>query len=74
MLDTEFPALGTPSNYIKKALIVQLLYQEICLMVATEEEGTQDIPVTVAHGTQVIHAIEGMEDALTDRGITNGYA
>jgi hypothetical protein len=28
-----------------------------CLMVATEEEGTPD-----THGTQVIHAIEGIED------------
>ena len=65
--------LGIPSIYIKKALIVPLSFLKICLMVATEEEGTHDIPDTVdAHGTQVIHAIEGIEETLTDRGITNG--
>ena len=74
MLDMEFLTLGIPLIYIKKALIVPLSFLKVCLMVATEEEGIQDIPVTVAHGTQVIHAIEGIEDALTGRGITNGYS
>ena len=75
MLDMEFLILGIPLIYIKKALIVPLSFLKICLMVATEEEGTADILGMVAHGTQVIHAIEGIEDAtqVTDGGhITNG--
>lgn len=74
MLDMVSQILGTPLSYIKKALIVPLSFLKICLTVATEEEGTHGIPVTVdALGTQVIDAIEGIEDTLTGRGITNGY-
>ena len=38
-----------------------------------EEDGTQD--TQVALGTQVIHAIEGIEDVdpITDGVITNGF-
>jgi len=75
MLDMEFLTLGIPLIYIKKALIVPLSFLKICLMVATEEEGTHD--TLDAHGTQVIHAIEGIEegDHIIHGGhITNGYS
>ena len=44
-------------------------------MVVMEEDGTHD--TLDAHGTQVIHAIEGIEgideDPITDGVLTNGF-
>lgn len=66
--------LWIPSHYIIKAHIGDPPHLTLrCLMVAMEEDGTHD--TLDAQGTQVIHAIEDIEDVdpITHGGhITNG--
>ena len=53
--------LGTLSHYMGKTQILVLPHLTLrCLMVVMEEDGTHDT-LDDTHGTQVIHAIEGIE-------------
>ena len=62
---------GIPFHYMGKTQILVLPHLTLrCLMVVTEEDGTHD--TLDAHGTQVIHAIEGIED-IDEDPITGGH-